>query len=88
MIPAGHPPIQLSSRPSATYQVLLTKCQFYAIELAKSSDTKNILDLIWMQILNSDSQCVFRIILVEILRFVRPNWNILLKSLNKNMNLN
>ena len=30
-----------------------------------------------MKILNSDSQCVFRIILVEKLRFVRPNWNIL-----------
>ena len=56
MIPAGHPPIQLSSRPSATYQVLLTKMSFLAIELAKTSDTKNILDLIWMKILNSDSQ--------------------------------
>ena len=77
MIPAGHPPIQLSSRPSATYQVLLTKFQFYAIELAKTSDTKNILDLIWMKILNSDSQCVFRIILGGKLRCVRPNWNIL-----------
>ena len=32
-----------------------------------------------MKILNSDSQCVFRIILVEKLRFVRPNWNILLE---------
>ena len=77
MIPTGHPPVQLSSRPSATYQVLLTKCQFYAIELAKTSDTKNILDLIWMKTLNSDSQCVCRIILVEKLRFVRANWNIL-----------
>ena len=77
MIPAGHPPVQLSSRPSATYQVLLIKCQFYAIKLAKPSDTKNILDLIWMKILNSDSQCVFRVILVGKLQFVRPNWNIL-----------
>ena len=51
------------------------KMSVYAIELAKTSDTKNILDLIWMKILNSDSQCVFRIILVEKLRFVRPNWN-------------
>ena len=25
MIPAGHPPVQLSSRPNATYQVVLTK---------------------------------------------------------------
>ena len=25
MIPAGHPPVQLSFGPSATYQVLLTK---------------------------------------------------------------
>ena len=33
----------------------------------------------WMKILNSDSQCVLRIILVEKLRFVRPNWNILLE---------
>ena len=56
MIPAVHPPVQLSSRPSTTYQVLLTKKQvldqvplikyyllkskFYAIELAKSSETK------------------------------------------------
>ena len=55
----------------------LQKCQSYAIELAKTSDTKNIFDLIWMKILNSDSQCVFRIKLVEKLRFVRPNWNIL-----------
>ena len=77
MIPAGHPPVQLSSRPSATYQVLLTKCQFYAIELAKTSDTEIILDQILMKVLNSDSQCVFRTILVEKLRFVRPNWNIL-----------
>ena len=81
MIPSGHPPIQLSSRPSATYQVLLIKCclqkcQFHAIELAKTSDTKIFLDLTWMKILYSDSQCVFRIILVEKLRFVRPNWNI------------
>ena len=30
-----------------------------------------------MKILNSDSQHVFSIILVEKLRFVRPNWNIL-----------
>ena len=42
MIPAGHPPIQHSSRPSATYQLLLTKCQCYAIELAKTSDTKKL----------------------------------------------
>ena len=28
-----------------------------------------------MEILDSDSQCVFRIILVEKLRFVRLNWN-------------
>ena len=55
----------------------LQNCQFYAIELAKTSDTKTVFDLIWMKILNSDSQCVFRIILVEKLRFVRPNWNIL-----------
>ena len=48
-----------------------------AIELAKTSDIKNILNLIWMTILNSDSQCVFGIMLVEKLRFVRPNWNIL-----------
>ena len=54
----------------------LQKCQFYAIRLAKTSDTQKILDLIWMKILNSDSQCDFRIILVEKLRFVRPNWNI------------
>ena len=27
MIPAGHTPIQLSSRPSTSYQVLLTKIQ-------------------------------------------------------------
>ena len=77
MIPTGHLPVQLSSRPSATYQVLLTNSQFYAIELAKTSDTTNILDLTWMKILNSDSQCVLRIILVEKLQFVRPNWNIL-----------
>ena len=79
MIPAGHPLVQLSSRPSATYQVLLKKCQFYAIELAKTSDTKKYLDLIWIKILNSDSQCDFRIILVEKLRIVslRPKWNIL-----------
>ena len=77
MISAGHPPVQLSSRPSATYQVLLTKMPVYAIELAKTSDTKNILDLIWMKISKSDSQCVFRIILVEKMRFVRSNWNIL-----------
>ena len=30
-----------------------------------------------MKILNSDSQCVFRIKLVEKLQFVRPYWNIL-----------
>ena len=30
-----------------------------------------------MKILNSDSQYVFSIILVEKLRFVRPNWSIL-----------
>ena len=30
-----------------------------------------------MKILNSDSQYVFSIILVEKLWFVRPNWNIL-----------
>ena len=30
-----------------------------------------------MKKLNSDSQYVFSIILVEKLRFVRPNWNIL-----------
>ena len=30
-----------------------------------------------MKILNSDSQYVFSIILVEKLRFVRPYWNIL-----------
>ena len=30
-----------------------------------------------MKILNSDSQYVFRIMLVEKLRFVTPNWNIL-----------
>ena len=30
-----------------------------------------------MGILNSDSQYVFSITLVEKLRFVRPNWNIL-----------
>ena len=77
MIPAGHPPRQLSSRPSATYHVLQTKMPVYAIELAKTSDTEKILDLIWMKILNSDSQYVFRIILVEKLQFVRPNWNIL-----------
>ena len=77
MIPAEHPPIQLSSRPSATYQVVLTKMPVYAIELAKTSDTKKILDLIWMKLLNSDSQCAFRIILVEKLRSVRPYWNIL-----------
>ena len=77
MIAAGHPPVQLSSRPSATYQVLLTKMILYAIKLAKTFDTKNILDLIWMKMLNSDSQCVFRMILVKKLRFVRPNWNIL-----------
>ena len=47
--------------------------QFFAIELAKTSDTIKILDLIWMKILHSDSQYVFRIILVEKLRFVRPN---------------
>ena len=28
-----------------------------------------------MKILKSDSQCVFRIILVEKLQVVRPNWN-------------
>ena len=78
MIPAGHPPVQLSSRPSATYQVLLRKMPVYAIELTKTSDTKS-LDLIWMKILNSDSQCVFRIKMVGKLRFVRPNWNILFK---------
>ena len=59
MIPAGHPPVQLRFRPSASYQLLLTKFQFYAIELAKTSDTKNIVDLIWMKILNSESQCFF-----------------------------
>ena len=77
MIFAGHPPIQLSFRPSATYQVLLTKCQFYAREIAKTSDTEKILDQIRNKILKSDSQCGFRIILVEKLRFVRPNWYIL-----------
>ena len=45
--------------------------------LAKTSDTIKLLDMIWMKILNSDSQYVFSIILVEKLRFVRPNWNIL-----------
>ena len=40
MIPAGRPPVQLSSGPRATYQVRLTKSQFYAFELAKSSETK------------------------------------------------
>ena len=77
MISAGHQPVQLSFRPSATNQVLLTKCKFHAIELAKTYDTDKILDLIRNNILNSDSQCVFRIILVEKLRFQRPNWNIL-----------
>ena len=48
----------------------------YAILLAETSDTNKLLDLIWMKILNSDSQYVFSIILVEKLRFVRPNWNI------------
>ena len=72
MVPAGHPPVHLSSRQSATYQVL-----FYAILLAKTSDTIKLSVLIWMKILNSDSQYVFSIILVEKLRFVRPNWNIL-----------
>ena len=77
MVPAGHPPVHLTSRPSATYQVLLQKCKFYAILLAKTSDTNKLLDIIWMKILNSDSQYVFSIILAEKLRFVRPNWNIL-----------
>ena len=78
MVTAGHTPVHLSSRLSATYQVLLTEMPvFYAILLAKTSDTNKLLDLIWMKILNSDSQYVFSIILVEKLRFVRPNWNIL-----------
>ena len=39
-----------------------------------------------MKILTSDIQSVFRIILVEKLRFIRPNWNIYLKSLmNQNL---
>ena len=59
MIPAGHPTVQLSSRTSATYHVLLTKLPVYAIELAKTSYTKTVFDLIWMKILNSDSQCGF-----------------------------
>ena len=77
MVPAGHPPVHPSSRLSATYQVLLTEMPVYAILLAKTFDTNKLLDLIWMKILNSDSQYVFSIILVEKLRFVRPNWNIL-----------
>ena len=77
MILAGHPPKHLSSRQSATYQVLLTEMPVLCYLLAKTSDTNKLFDLIWMKILNSDSQYVFRIILVEKLRFVRPNWNIL-----------
>ena len=39
---------------------------------------EQISDLIWMKVLNSDSQCLFRIILVEKkLQFARPNWNVL-----------
>ena len=53
---------ELSSRPSAIYHVLLTKMPFLYY---KTSDTKKIVDLIWMKILNSDRQCVFRIILVK-----------------------
>ena len=77
MITAGHTHVHLSSRPSATYQVLLTEMPVLCYLLAKTSDTNKLLDLIWMKILNSDSQYVFSIILVEKLRFVRPNWNIL-----------
>ena len=65
MIPSGHPPVQLCSRPSATYQVLLTKCLFKAIKLAITSETEKILDLFWIKILNCDSHCIFGIILVE-----------------------
>ena len=54
-------------------------CQFYAILVAKTSDTNKLLDLIWTKILKSDSQYVFSIILVEQLQFVRPNWDILFK---------
>ena len=53
---------ELSSRPSAIYHVLLTKMPFLYY---KTSDTKKNVDLIWMKILNSDRQCVFRIILVK-----------------------
>ena len=67
MVTAGHTPVHLNSRPSATYQVLLTEMPVLCY----------LLDLIWMKILNSDSQYVFSIILVEKLRVVRPNWNIL-----------
>ena len=42
-----------------------------------SENIMDILDLICMKIINSDSQCISRIILVEKLPFERPNWNIL-----------
>ena len=77
MVTAGHTPVHLSSRPSATIKCCLQKCQFYAILLAKTSDNNKLLDLIWMKKLNSDSQYVFSIILVEKLWFVRLNWSIL-----------
>ena len=77
MVPAGHPPVHLSSRPSATYQVLLTEMPVLFYLIAKTSDTNKLLDLILMKKLNSDSQYVFSIILMDKLRFVRPNWNIL-----------
>ena len=80
MVTAGHTPVHLSSRPSATYQVLLTEMPvLWYILFAKTFDTNKLLDLIWMKILNSDSQYVFSIILVEKLGFVRPNWNILVE---------
>ena len=77
MVTAGHTPVHLSFRRVLLIKCCLQKCQFYAILLAKTSDTNKLLDLIWMKILNSDGQYVFSIILVEKLRFVRPNWNIL-----------
>ena len=57
MIPAGHPPLQLVIDQVLLIKCCLQKCQFYAIKLAKTSNTKYILGLIWMEILNDDSQC-------------------------------
>ena len=77
MIPAGHLPVQLGSRLSATYQVLLKSASFMLLNQLKLLTPQKILDLICMKILNSDSQCIFRIELVEKLWVLRLYWNVL-----------